>query len=160
MRSAFGFVLVLLMGCGPAVSGADGGRDDPDSGTPIFDAGVAADAGSPVDTGAPDAGPTEATRIAAATQTANTNPACSITALPEGFYWEIGDRNGLRASGSVVGNRTPAPTEVIAIASASKWLYSTYVLQKVGSVRQSDVPFLNFTSGTVFPPAMGTRELT
>lgn len=160
MRSQFGFVLVLLVGCGPLVPGSDGGANDVDSGTPTLDAGLTADAGSPGDAGVADAGLTDTVRTAAATQTANTNPACSLTALPEGFYWEIGDRNGLRASGSVMGNRTPTPTEVIAIASASKWLYSTYVLQKVGSVRTSDVPFLNFTSGTVFPVAMGTKELT
>ena len=76
--------------------------------------------------------PKDLVRTAAATQTANTNPACSLTALPEGFYWEIGDRNGLRASGSVMGNRTPTPTEVIAIASASKWLYGAYVAERRG----------------------------
>lgn len=143
---------VVLMACGPAVPALDGGSEEADSGAPNLDAGL--------DAGIADAGPTEAARIAAATQTANTNPACSLTTLPEGFYWEIGDRSGLRASGSVTGSNTPMPTQVIAIASASKWLYSTYVLQKVGSVRPSDVPFLNFTSGTVFPPAMGTKELT
>lgn len=171
MLRAFAVCVVFLMGCGLAVPGLDGGNEQADSGAPAFDAGVSADAGvstdagstldaGALDAGAMDAGPTEAMRIAAATQTANTNPACSLTTLPEGFYWEIGDRNGLRASGSVAGSNTPMATQVIAIASASKWLYSTYVLQKVGSVRQSDVPFLNFTSGTVFPVAMGTKELT
>lgn len=87
----------------------------------------------------------------AATQTAQTNPACSITALPEGFYWEIGDASGALASGSVAGNNTPTATQRIAVASASKWVYSTYVLQKVGSLRESDVPFLNFTSGYISP---------
>lgn len=99
---------------------------------------------------APDAGPSEAQRIAAATETAQRNPACSLTTMPEGFYWEIGDRSGAKASGSVRGDNTPTPTQVIAIASASKWVYSTYVLQKLGMLRQSDLPFLNFTSGVVF----------
>jgi hypothetical protein len=89
--------------------------------------------------------------VQAATQTAQTNPACSITALPEGFYWEIGDASGALASGSVAGNNTPTATQRIAVASASKWVYSTYVLQKVGSLRESDVPFLNFTSGYISP---------
>lgn len=160
MHKALAGCFVFLVGCGPMGAALDGGGDlAVDAG--IIDAGSQQlDAGAQVDAGALDAGPTEAARIAAATQTANTNPACSLTALPEGFYWEIGDRDGLRASGSVVGSRTPAATEVIAIASASKWLYSTYVLQKVGSVRTSDIPFLNFTSGTVFPVAMGMKELT
>lgn len=95
---------------------------------------------------------TEQERVTAATETANTNPACGLGELPEGFYWEIGDRDGAKASGSVVGNNTPKPTQVITIASASKWIYSTYVLQKVGSVRDSDLPFLNFTSGYLSPP--------
>jgi CubicO group peptidase (beta-lactamase class C family) len=34
----------------------------------------------------------------------------------------------------------------MSIASASKWLYAAYVIQKVG-VRAQDIPFLNFTSG-------------
>lgn len=122
-----------------------------DAGPDLVDAGV--------DAGTVDAGVTEQARLAAATQTAVTNPACSLTALPEGFYWEIGDKDGLRASGSVTGTNTPSPTQVIAIASSSKWLYSTYVLQKVGSLRPSDVPFLHFTSGSVYPRTAGTREV-
>lgn len=104
------------------------------------------------DTPLPAPGPTQAARTQAATQTANTNPACSVGSLPEGFYWEIGDRSGLLASGTVAGNNTPTPTQVIAVASSSKWVYSTYALQKLGSVRGTDVPYLDFTSGYVFPP--------
>ena len=101
---------------------------------------------SPVD-------PVLAARITAATQTANNNPACGTRTLPEGFYWEIGDRNGALASGKVNGSDTPGASEMIAIASSSKWIYSTYVLQKRGGVRSGDVPFLHFTSGYVFPPS-------
>jgi hypothetical protein len=119
------------------------------------DAGMEVDAGMQVDAGVADAGPTLEARRAAATQTATTNAAC---ALPEGFYWEIGDRDGALVSGSVAGSNTPGATQVIAIASASKWIYSSYVLQKVGSLRQSDVPYLHFTSGEVFPPSSGQRE--
>lgn len=99
----------------------------------------------------PPGTPTQQERIDAATKTANNNAACNKSALPEGFYWEIGDANNKLASGSVAGSNTPTGTQVIAIASSSKWIYSTYVLQKIGSVRQSDVPFLHFTSGYVFP---------
>jgi hypothetical protein len=101
---------------------------------------------------------TMAARISAATQTANTNPVCTSNALPEGFYWEIGDRNGALGSGTVAGSNTPTASQVIAIASASKWIYSTYVLQKLGSLRPSDVPFLRFTSGHVYPPLSATKE--
>ncbi len=48
---------------------------------------------------------------------------------------------------------------MIAIASSSKWIYSTYVLQKLGGVRLGDVPFLNFTSGYVFPPLKAAKEV-
>ena len=105
-------------------------------------------------------GPNLAERIAAATQTAENNAACSLTELPEGFYWEIGDRDGALASGSVAGSNTPTPSQVIAIASASKWIYASYVLQKVGSVRESDVPYLHFTSGEVYPLGSGSNEAT
>ncbi len=155
MRTEFALCVVLLVGCGQGVTSPDGGLGlYQDSGTPDADAGSRVDAGAVL-----DAGPTEAARIAAATQTATTNPACSLSTLPEGFYWEVGDKNGLRASGSVAGTSTPSATQVVAVASASKWIYSTWVLQKVGSVRQSDVPFLNFTSGTVFPASMVTKEV-
>jgi len=88
--------------------------------------------------------PTDAQRAAAASATANANPMCAEDVLGA-FYWEIGDVNGAKVSGAV-GTGVQATTTML-IASASKWVYSTYVLQKVGSVRTSDVPYLNFTSG-------------
>ncbi len=124
--------------------------------------GGGGDAGSPSPSPSPSpTGPSEAARASAATETANTNPACSAASLPEGFYWEIGDRDGARASGSVSGSNTPLPSQVIAVASASKWVYSTYALQKAGSVRPADVPYLNFTSGYVYPvtgPGAGKEQ--
>jgi len=83
---------------------------------------------------------------AAATQTVQTNANC--TAL-NAFYWEIGDANGVLASGTS-GSGAPGATDVIAIASASKWLYSSFIVETRGSAgvsATSDVPFLNFTSG-------------
>lgn len=115
-------------------------------------------AGAPPPAPPPGGAPDEATRIAAATLTATTNPACSTSALPEGFYWEIGDRDGARVSGSVAGSNTPTASQAIAIASSSKWVYATYVLQKTGSLRSADLPFLNFTSGYVYP--LGGNEAT
>ena len=61
-----------LAGCG---GGAGGGEPSP------------APAPVPLPVPAP-AGPTDQERINAATQTANTNPACSSSAMPEGFYWK------------------------------------------------------------------------
>jgi hypothetical protein len=47
------------------------------------------------------------------------------------FYWEIGDKNGARGSGAV-GKKYNADN-VIAIASASKWIFGSYVLEKIGA---------------------------
>lgn len=88
--------------------------------------------------------PSEDPRLAAATDTANTNTMCAASLLGP-FYWEVGDATGALASGSV-GSPTVTASNRLSIASASKWLYSSYVVQKVG-VRDADVPFLNFTSG-------------
>jgi hypothetical protein len=93
---------------------------------------------------APVASPTNDQRVAAATATATTNPMCAESTLGP-FYWEIGDSAGTKASGSI-GSAAPIATTMMSIASASKWLYSTYVVQRVG-VRPADIPFLNFTSG-------------
>lgn len=88
--------------------------------------------------------PTVAQRATAAEATANHNATCQPNVITP-FYWEIGDRDGPLASGSV---GTPAPTRQSAfnVASASKWVYASYVVQKRG-VRAEDVPYLNFTSG-------------
>jgi hypothetical protein len=79
--------------------------------------------------------------------------------LPEGFYWEIGDRDGMLGAGTVSGTDTPTATQVMAIASSSKWIYSTYVLQKLDGMGASDLPFLNFTSGSVFPLSKALKEV-
>jgi len=87
---------------------------------------------------------TDADRMAAAIATVNHNAKCDVATMGP-FYWEIGDRTGMKASGTV-GVGAPLASTVMSIASASKWVYAAYVVQKVG-VRDGDVPFLNFTSG-------------
>lgn len=81
-----------------------------------------------------------------------------------GFYWEIGDENGIikdSASGlTAAGSVTPTGgvqytrSSNLSIASASKWIYGAYVLEtkatpSAGSytIDSSYVPFLHFTSG-------------
>lgn len=90
-----------------------------------------------------------AARAAAATATAtSTTNACSSLGA---FYWELGDRTGALASGSV----TPAgsqehyeATTVMPIASASKWLYAAaYVQRRSGNLTDEDIKFLTFRSG-------------
>jgi hypothetical protein len=86
----------------------------------------------------------EAQRVAAATATANANPKCDVATIGA-FYWELGDGNGVRASGSVGAGAPEAGTRM-ALYSSSKWIYAAYVVQKRGLV-EADAPFLNFSSG-------------
>lgn len=101
----------------------------------------------------------DAQRIAAATATANENPLCDVARLG-GFYWEIGDGNGVRASGSI-GAGAPGPGTRMSLFSSSKWIYAAYVVQKRG-VRDDDAPYLNFSSGhTLFgvPSCPGAADV-
>ena len=64
------------------------------------------------------------------------------------FYWEIGDRDGVRGSGAV-GDEYSAH-KIIAIASGSKWIFGSYVLEKIGRDREpspEQVSELEMTSG-------------
>lgn len=158
LGSACGFSPAEETGNDASVSdaGASLGTDAGPSDAGTVDAGID---GGTFDAGLPDAGPSLQARIDAAAATVRDNPLCSVSALPEGFYWEIGDASGSLASGRIVGSDTPTATQVIAIASSSKWIYSTYVLQKTGTFTAQDLPFLHFTSGNVFPPAKATKEV-
>ncbi len=87
--------------------------------------------------------------IAAATATANKSVGFCADIRP--FYWEIGDRDGIRTGGSVNAagiatvftSQTPMP-----IASASKWMYGAYVAARRGGVMTADdIQFLTFRSG-------------
>lgn len=94
---------------------------------------------------------TDSARVAAATSTAQSSTNDCAPVRP--FYWEIGDRNGRLAAGSV--NSDTSPTTVksatpMSIASASKWVYGAYVVQKRGgdaNLGAADIKFLNFRSG-------------
>lgn len=66
-----------------------------------------------------------ADRVAAARTTAETNPLCTAIAP---FYWEIGDADGPIVSGSI-GTKWTADTPMN-IASASKFVFGAYVVQK------------------------------
>jgi hypothetical protein len=94
------------------------------------------------------ADPTNQQRATAARRTVAKNSLCSARKL-DSFYWEVGDLNGALVSGSVV-NRNGAPKvtrdTTLSIASSSKWIYSSYVIEKVGD-DPAGRPFLNLTSG-------------
>ncbi len=92
----------------------------------------------------PATGPDTAARTLAATSTAQNNAACT-TIRP--FYWEIGDKTALAASGSV-GDATYTADTLMPIASASKWLYGAYVAERRnGVLTAQDIQFLHFQSG-------------
>ena len=103
--------------------------------------------GGSSDAAAPPPPPPGAAAAAAATANSGTN-ACSAV---RPFYWEIGDADGAIVAGSV--NSTTDPTVYTAttkmsIASASKWFYSTYFVQRTGgALNASDIKFFNFQSG-------------
>jgi hypothetical protein len=85
----------------------------------------------------------------AAAWTAQNNPLCT-TLTP--FYWEIGDGSGAGIAASETGSAgTPVTSStVFSIASSSKWVYSTTIVQMRGGASQltaSDINFLHFTSG-------------
>lgn len=87
-------------------------------------------------------------RSSAATATALGAPLC--TAI-QPFYWEIGDKTGRLVSGSSpTGETVYQSNTLLSIASASKWVYGAYVVQrKNGVLSQQDVKMLNFTSGYI-----------
>lgn len=111
--------------------------------------GVASCGGGGGSSGQP---PTIDPKVKAAEDTVAANAQC--TGLTP-FYWEVGNANGVLASGTggtPVTGYTAAPTAstTLAIASASKWLYGAYVLQRRGAAgpdASEDVPYLHFTSG-------------
>jgi hypothetical protein len=83
-------------------------------------------------------------RIAAATATAQSSTNDCAAVRP--FYWEIGTRESLKASGSV-GSGVTARTR-LPYASASKWLYGAYVVQRrQGVLTAGDIQMLTFRSG-------------
>ncbi len=107
-------------------------------------------------------GPTTAQRSAAAAATAQSSSNACAAVQP--FYWEVGDRSARLASGSVnaAGNATVyTSSSLMSIASASKWMYGAYVVQKrQGALTAADIKFLNFQSGyTNFSQCLPTQTV-
>jgi hypothetical protein len=94
---------------------------------------------------------TSPAKIAAATQTAQQGASCRAIG---DFYWEIGDGTGPLASGTI-GSDYSATTSV-KIASASKFVWGAYVLERLGKGREPDanqLSLLEMQSGhTSFNP--------
>lgn len=77
--------------------------------------------------------------------------ATGICARSKPFYWEIGDANATLISGTAVGGPGGVlydANTAMAIASASKWLYAAYVVERrAGALTAEDIQFLTFRSG-------------
>ncbi len=86
----------------------------------------------------------EATRVQAASTTATTNSYC--TAI-QPFYWEIGSATGAIGWGTA-GGATPTASTLMGVASASKLLFASYVIEKKnGILTANDIKHLRFMSG-------------
>ncbi len=99
-------------------------------------------------TGSVQAAPSTFTRAKAAADTAKNNALCTDI---RPFYWEIGDKTGPQAGASLTtARKVVTSSDKLSIASASKWLYSTYYVQK-HVLSLEDIIFFTFVSGyTVF----------
>ncbi len=152
---------LLISGCGggggnelasaaplasPALPASSAVASSPPASSPL--------ASSPPAAPPPASAPTVATAstaaaAAAAVDTANSNSNACSAIRP--FYWEVGDTSGALAAGSVNSSDTPtayAAGTRMSIASASKWFYSTYFVQRTGgALSASDVKFFTFQSG-------------
>ncbi len=133
---------------------ADAGAPEVDAGASEVDAGMNVDSGNP---DGPDAGATTVdggsfdpdggffVRNAAAKTTAETAAAC-VKVKP--FYWEVGDQDGPKAWGSISTTKSYGADTDLTIASASKWFYSSYFVQKTsGVLTADDIKYFNFWSG-------------
>ena len=134
MSAAGALAVLVVSGCG------GGGGGDSDASTPPPASGAAA----------------------AATATANSKTNDCNDARP--FYWEVGTADGPGASGSVNSSTDPTvytATTKLAIASASKWFYSTYFVQRTGgALSPTDIKFFNFKSGYAARDFACTPSLT
>lgn len=104
----------------------------------------------------------DSTRIAAAKATAES--ASNECAPIRPFYWEIGNRDSKSVAGSV--NSTTSTVKVtstlpLTIASASKWIYGSYVVQqRNGVLSDSDISLLSMRGGyTLFGGCTPTQTV-
>jgi hypothetical protein len=142
---------LLISGCGGGGGNELSSSASPGSpASPAFSASASSPSAAPAPASTPSVTPAS-TAAAAAAAVATANSGSNTCNAIRPFYWEVGDASGALASGSV---NSGDPTRVYAagtrlsIASASKWFYSTYFLQRTGgALSASDVKFFNFQSG-------------
>lgn len=168
-------VLMALVACGGGGGAPDTGSAAPDAGIeasrPRFPPPAPAPAPAPTPAPAPAPTPTpapaptspppsappstivisDAQRIAAATSTAESAANACDAVRP--FYWELGNKDGRLVAGSLT---SPTSTTQysgsvpMSIASASKWVYGSYVAQKqAGQLSADDRRYLAMRAGYV-----------
>jgi hypothetical protein len=143
------FLILLLAACG-----GGGGDAAVVTAAPMAATAPAAAAAPPLTPAGPLAVPDEAARVAAASATAGSDANACAAIRP--FYWELGDADAARVSGAVTAPGASAarpavgPDTVMPLASASKWLYAAYVLQRRGGQpTEVDLRLLTQRSGYV-----------
>jgi hypothetical protein len=142
-RSLVALFGLVLTACGGSSGPPAQSPPPPVSGTPPP---ISQTPPSPPPSPSPPPPPTDAQRIAAATATAQNHALCNAV---RPFYWEIGDGTAKRAS-DAVGPGAPGALDPMAIASASQWVYATYVAElRAGALTPADIQFLTLRSGYV-----------
>ena len=83
-------------------------------------------------------------KIQAATTTAASNSNC-VSAAP--FYWEIGNADGVLASGTT-GDGSVTRSTSFGIASSSKWMFGAYMAEVLsGTLDTTAIKYLTMSSG-------------
>ncbi len=134
-------LLLVLAGCGGggdddgAAAAADAPANEAVSATDLFERQTIQAVADP--------------RAEAAQATANSS--ANVCAAIRPFYWEVGNRDGRAAGGAVLSTRLRTvygPATAVPLASASKWLYGAYVVEKkAGALNAQDVDMLSMRSG-------------
>ena len=134
-------LLLGLAGCG------GGNFDEPSASTAEAPATEMASASDPAERQTIQA--VADPRAEAAQATANSS--ANVCAAIRPFYWEVGNREGRSAGGAVLSNRMRTvygPATAVPLASASKWLYGAYVVEKnAGVLSAQDIDMLSMRSG-------------
>ena len=105
----------------------------------------------------PNIVPSTGVRALAASSTAHSNRVC-LAARP--FYWEVGDRQSVQASGSE-GAGSPNPSTEMPISTSSEWVFAAYVAQARGDkLTPVDIRALTMHSGYTNLQADRCRQLT
>ena len=112
---------------------------------PGLDAGSAEATTAGADSKSVDVGPSTSERLASVNRVLAQEPLCLNLGA---FYWEIGDKSGVLASGTGGTGTPPVASDAMAIASASKLIFGVYMMERhTGVLTPDEIKFLTFQSG-------------